>query len=105
MIIEGQSENVELTINTNNLIDNTYNAYVSIQSDGGSATLPVILTVNGSLLGDANGDSILNILDVIAVVNMVLGNIEPDLTTADLNGDGLITVLDIIQLLNIILEN
>ena len=56
------------------------------------------------LLGDANGDSILNILDVIAVVNMVLGNIEPDLTTADLNGDGLITVLDIIQLLNIIGE-
>jgi len=105
MILEGQSENIELTINTNNLIDNTYNAYVSIQSNGGSATLPVILAVNGSLLGDANGDSILNILDVIAIVNMVLGATEPDLSTADLNGDGEVTILDIIQLLNLILEN
>ena len=105
MIIEGQSENVELMVNTNNLIEDTYNAYVSIQSNGGNATLPVILVVNGSLLGDANGDSILNILDVIAIVNMVLGNIEPDLATSDLNGDGLITVLDIIQLLNIILDD
>ena len=52
-----------------------------------------------------NGDGILNILDVIAIVNMVLGSAEPDLSTADLNGDGEVTILDIIQLLNLILEN
>ena len=60
--------------------------------------------VNGTLLGDTNGDDVLNVLDVIALVNMVLGNSESDLYSADMNGDGLLSVLDIIALLNIILE-
>jgi hypothetical protein len=48
---------------------------------------------------------VLNVLDVIAIVNMVLGNSVPDLNAGDMNGDGLLSVLDIIALLNIILEN
>ena len=66
---------------------------------------PPVYMESDVLLGDANGDSVLNILDVIAIVNMVLGSAEPDLSTADLNGDGEVTILDIIQLLNLILEN
>jgi len=66
---------------------------------------PPVYMESDVLLGDANGDSILNILDVIAIVNMVLGGTEPDLETSDLNGDGEVTILDIIQLLNLILEN
>ena len=66
---------------------------------------PPVYMESDALLGDANGDSILNILDVIAIVNMVLGSSDPDLSTADLNGDGEVTILDIIQLLNLILEN
>jgi len=104
MIIEGQSENIDLTVNTDNLIDDTYSAYVSIQSNGGNATLPVTLIVNGSLLGDVNGDSILNILDVIALVNMALGITEVDLSTADMNGDGIVNILDITLLLGLILS-
>ena len=104
MIMEGQSENIDLTVNTDNLIDDTYSAYVSIQSNGGNATLPVTLIVNGSLLGDVNGDSILNILDVIALVNMALGITEVDLSTADMNGDGIVNILDITLLLGLILS-
>ena len=56
-----------------------------------------------ALVGDANGDLILNILDVIALVNMILGEIEPNLSTSDMNADGIVNVLDITLLLNLIL--
>ena len=55
-----------------------------------------------SLLGDLNGDAILNVLDVILLVNMALGQMEADLN-GDLNGDNGINVLDVVLLVNIIL--
>ena len=59
-------------------------------------------------LGDINGDSLINILDVIIVVNVVLG-INPDdnceLELSDLNGDGILNILDIVIVVNIVLGN
>lgn len=55
------------------------------------------------LLGDVNQDSVVNVIDIVYVVNMVLGEI--DITTnSDLNADSLTNVVDIILLVNIILE-
>jgi len=56
------------------------------------------------LQGDMNGDSSLNVLDVIIVVNMALGNIEIDLN-GDMNNDGGINILDVVILANIILTD
>lgn len=56
------------------------------------------------ILGDINGDEIINVLDVILLVQMVLGNLEPILESGDINGDGGINVLDVVQLVNIILN-
>jgi hypothetical protein len=53
-------------------------------------------------LGDINGDSLINIQDVILTVNLIL-NYEYN-NQADLNSDGIINVLDIVQLVNIILN-
>ncbi len=103
-LIAGQSETISMNINSNNLYDGLYNAFVLINSNGGTATIPLNLTINGALLGDANNDGLLNILDVIVIVNMVLEEIEGDLSVADLNGDGLINILDITILLSIILN-
>ena len=53
--------------------------------------------------GDLNGDGILNILDVVALINIVLGNTDP-VESGDLNGDGILNILDVVQLINIILS-
>jgi len=55
-----------------------------------------------SLSGDLNGDGLLNILDVVILVNIVLGYGDP-LPSGDLNGDGVLNVLDVVVLVNIIL--
>ena len=57
-----------------------------------------------AILGDMNGDEILNVLDVVIIVNMALGNVEIDLI-GDLNNDGGINILDVVILTNIILSD
>jgi len=56
------------------------------------------------ILGDINGDQLVNVLDVILTVNMILGTSEINYN-ADLNNDGAINIQDIILMLNIILLN
>ena len=47
-----------------------------------------------------------NILDIVLVVNFVLGSdmpTGPEFSAADLNSDGMLNILDIVQLTNLIL--
>ena len=56
-------------------------------------------------LGDVNGDSIINIQDIILIVGILLGSYEPNedqLINADINQDNIIDVLDIVLIINII---
>ena len=58
------------------------------------------------LMGDVNGDASINILDVVQLVNIVLGGDSPDgyqMIVSDLNSDGDINILDVVQLVNIVL--
>ena len=64
----------------------------------------ITLSYNDAILGDLNGDGVINILDVILLINMIIGNSEMDFNS-DMNGDGMINVLDVILLVNIILNN
>ena len=62
---------------------------------------------SGSTPGDINYDSIINILDIVALVNIV---IDPSSITdeqscaADLNEDGVINILDIVGLVNVVIN-
>ena len=55
------------------------------------------------LKGDVNRDGKVNVSDVTALINMILGVITKDEESADVNGDGKINVSDVTALVNIIL--
>ena len=57
----------------------------------------------GGLIGDVNCDDKVNVSDVTALVNMILGVIPKDEARADINGDGKVNVSDVTALINIIL--
>ena len=59
---------------------------------------------SSSILGDLNDDGLVNVLDVVVLVNMVLGISEEDYI-GDLNNDDLINILDVVILVNMILAD
>ncbi len=73
-------------------------------ANGVSVTLGdcVEMDFSSSLLGDINDDGVINVLDVVVLVNIVLG-IEDEIPAGDLNSDGVINVLDVVILVNMIL--
>ena len=56
-----------------------------------------------TLSGDLNSDGLINVLDVVVLVNIVLGYGEI-INAGDMNGDGVLNVLDVVALVSIILE-
>ena len=71
--------------------------------------LPIILSVieQSVLMGDLNQDAIVNILDIVQIVNIILGNTPTPYQSeaGDLNSDGMINVLDIVNIVNMILSD
>ena len=55
------------------------------------------------ILGDINGDSSLNILDLVQISNLILENGYNQ--CGDTNSDGELNILDLVILVNIILDN
>ena len=87
----------------------TYEVSLTVANIYGMESEPHNETVQlqSSMAGDVNFDSVLNILDIVIVVNYVLGNDTPtssEFAAADLNGDGTLNILDIVTLTNLILE-
>ena len=54
-----------------------------------------------ALLGDLNGDGVINVMDIVLAVDAILHS-EYD-PMGDINGDGQLNVVDIVQLVNLIL--
>ena len=62
----------------------------------------------GYISGDMDGNSLLNIQDIIILINIVLDLVSPNecqIEFGDLNEDGISNILDVILLVNRILEN
>ena len=55
--------------------------------------------------GDLNIDGSLDVLDIVILVNMILGTEDPNYAIGDMDQDGVLTVLDVILLINAILDN
>ena len=59
------------------------------------------------LLGDINLDSYISIIDILEIINIISGSIQPtnfELIASDLNMDGNINIQDIILIINIIIN-
>ncbi|MBC8255874.1 MAG: hypothetical protein H8E85_01025 [Candidatus Marinimicrobia bacterium] len=105
--------------------DNSGNAVIELEASFESDD-DILLTVTGyntttviesvsvgnpcgdTIMGDANGDGITNILDVIQLVNFVLDSDDASdcqFYALDLNNDNVLNIMDIILLVNEILGN
>lgn len=80
---------------------------LTFESDAvrGLPSNPLVITLEGVLLGDVNGDGQINVGDISAVTNYILGrpNTVFIYQAADMNSDGQINVGDISAITNIIL--
>ena len=55
--------------------------------------------------GDLNADGVINVLDVVILVNGILGSdlSDSEFAAGDVNGDGILNVLDVVLVVNLIL--
>ena len=105
-IIAGNSQSINIIAQNTGLPDGTYAAYLNISSNASSSSsYPIeLVSLNNIIIGDINGDTLINVVDVVQLVNMALGEQTPNLSVGDINQDGIINVLDIVQIVSIILE-
>lgn len=101
------SDDFSLTKLTSGSPVNGLSAYL-LQTVAGNA--PTTFTVDGAsgLLGDANGNGNVDVIDVMLVVDYILSTISPStpffFMNADVNFDGNISVVDAMAIVNIILN-
>ncbi len=98
------TDGLKIVFNNGNLVatSNDGNATIALSAmnfmyfsnEGGSSQV---------LRGDVNRDGKVNVSDVTALINMILGNLPMDQEVANLNGDDKVNVSDVTTLINIIL--
>ena len=104
--VEGETIFFKFYDEINNVIIDLNESYEFI-SDGiiGDAFNPFILTgscvIDNYILGDINGDEVLDILDVVLMINIILNNEYS--VVADVNEDGSVDILDVVLMVNILL--
>jgi subtilisin family serine protease len=113
-LLPGTSQNINVDINTADLVEGFYYDIISIQTNDYNNYLfdiPVILNITDACgqwaTGDVNNDGDFNVQDVIIILNIILDSSSYDecqIFASDLNADGQINVQDIILLVNIILS-
>jgi hypothetical protein len=80
------------------LVDIPESEYYGLAPDMGAFEWPP-----ETQLGDLNADGDLDVIDIVAMVNMIIALAYDSI--ADMNSDGVVNILDIVALLNIILDN
>ncbi|WP_154327948.1 leucine-rich repeat protein [Sodaliphilus pleomorphus] len=76
-----------------------------IGKNGNVVTGKIVISNSTAATGDINADGQVNVTDVTALINRVLGTASYSDAVCDLNGDGVVNVSDVTALINIILSN
>ena len=100
-IIQLVPENNNFYINISNTDSNIIVANSNF-NDINSSDVSFAISIQSEILGDVNGDFLVNVQDIVIAVDLALNNEYVNL--ADLNSDNYIDILDIVQLINLILE-
>jgi len=87
--------------------DFTVSLTVSNAEETSTFTKENYISVTGGLsYGDLNDDAIVNIIDILIMVDVIMGEIIPTATqieSADINNNGTIDIIDIVLVVNVIL--
>ena len=104
-LLNGSSAEINIVADATNVEFGQYSASIIVSSNAlNSFEIPVSLVVADlGIIGDINGDGLIDVIDVVSLVSMVL-NVEDYLYNADFNQDGLIDVLDVVSIVNYILN-
>ena len=100
-----------LELDSEGLDYNEYNSFLVIESNSSveDMVIPIDLLVSdsGMMLGDINQDGSIDVVDIVRLVNIVLGQTPTsmELYLADLNEDENLNIQDIVLLVNWILSN
>jgi len=109
----GQSDEITVFFNAMDIPEGTYTGILTITSNGGTETIAMIFEAGVEnpcadwMLGDINNDGIVNVLDIVGVVNHIVGLstlTECAEWAADFNEDNVVNVLDIVMIVNYIFE-
>ena len=89
---------IENSPNLNSSIDPLYYSFeITVDQDCSSECTKM----------DINNDGIINVIDIVSIVNIILGTVIPDdyqSCACDVNSDELINVIDIVSIVNFILD-
>ena len=102
----GPDESIDLSflVSNSNLLESTIGFSIwPLHHNYALKELMFSILYGDLLVGDLNGDELLNILDVVLMINIVLNGEYDEL--ADLNNDYSNNILDIVQLVNMIINN
>jgi hypothetical protein len=92
-----------LAFEGNTILDMDLSEYNGIMPDMGYFEY-----YNDILYGDVNLDSIIDIIDIVLMVNIIIGQNTSEtysMEAADMNQDEIVDVIDIVALINLILDN
>ena len=99
----GVKENVDytLTVGANPAVGYDDNGTVSTKYRHTVTVVNPQVKYGTRLLGDINGDNVVNILDVVRLLNHVnKSDLLADASYCDINGDKTVNILDVVRLLN-----
>ena len=97
-------QNCTVTFPEDAYIEHEEYGYFIAQGDGNRATHIIISRGVDSVKGDVNNDGEVNIADVNAVIDVILGG-SGNLTAADVNGDHEVNIADVNSIIAIILSH
>ena len=104
--VQTTADGLKIVFQNGNLVATTPSGTVTTQALSGLSSMYFTNTQQGGgseLRGDVNGDGVVDVSDVTALVNKILGMADWPDSRCDIDGSGVIDVSDVTVLINIIL--